>query len=140
MSIPKNISMTVGVADPNNPQNVIKPNADGSINVSTVQKSYQLAGIQGGAGVSLAAGASTTAVATSGGSWIWDYQFSGATTLVLQSLKSDGVTWAGFTPAATTTATGAQGVVLGNNPSNVANTRITNTGGATATALFSSLS
>jgi hypothetical protein len=110
------------------------------IRTASAQMAYQLAGTPQGAGASLANGSNTSPVAVPGGSYIWSYQFSGTTTLTLQVLGPDGVTWTNFTPAATATATGQQGVVLGNNPNNVPNVRILNSGANPATALFSALS
>lgn len=101
----------------------------------------QLAGVPLGAGTTLAAGASTPAQAVIyGQSYIWSYQFSGTTTLILESLGPDGVTFSAFTPAASATASGQQGVTTGANPGGSANVRIRNTGANAATNLFSSLS
>lgn len=69
-----------------------------------------------------------------GGSYIWDYVLAGTSpSLALQALASDGSTW---TTVATVTASGRQGVVLGNN----ASVRLKNTGSNAITGLSSSLS
>lgn len=85
-------------------------------------------------GGTLAASTAATAVTgVAGGSYVWSYQFGGTTpSLVLESLGPDGVT---YQTIATVTASGTQGVVIGNN----ATVRVRNGTANAITNLYSSL-
>lgn len=101
---------------------------------------YQLAGTSGtpGTGISLATTvASTPVTGINGASYIWNVQFptTANVSLFLQALSADGSTYANVNTTALT-ASGSLGVVIGNN----ATVRIINTGSATVTGLYSSLS
>ena len=53
---------------------------------------YQILGVPGGAGETLAATSGTVPVTVQRGSYLWDAQFTG-TSLQLQAQAADGVTW-----------------------------------------------
>lgn len=101
-------------------------------NGNALGQTYQLATSL----ASLASGGTTGDTAgIAGGSYIWAYQLGGTSpSLVLEALGPDGSTWITI---ATVTATGQQGVVLGN----AARVRLRNGSGSNAiTGLSSSLS
>jgi len=90
--------------------------------------SYQLASNQ-----TIAATTGTTPTTSiQGGSYLWDVQFTG-TSVTLQSLGSDGVTWR---DVATRTTSGTTGVVIGQN----ASVRLYNSNNNAVTGVYSSLS
>lgn len=53
---------------------------------------YQILGVPGGVGETLAATSGTSPVTVQRGSYLWDAQFTGAS-LQLQAQAADGVTW-----------------------------------------------
>lgn len=87
---------------------------------------------QAGSSAAPTAGSVTTPVAgLAGGSYLWDAQFTG-TSVVLQALGADGVTWR---DVATRTTSGTTGVVIGQG----ATVRIYNPNASAVTAVSSSL-
>jgi len=101
-------------------------------------QTYQLASnqsltAQAGTSANPTAGSTTTPVTgVAGGSYLWDAQFTG-TSVTLQSLGSDGVTWR---DVATRTTPGTTGVVIGQN----ASVRLYNPNNSAVTGLYSNLS
>jgi hypothetical protein len=95
---------------------------------------YQLAGQFGGAGDTINANANGTAQRVQRGSYIWDAVFSG-TSLQLQVLASDGVTWRTLaTLNASGTFAGTLQIGLGSQ------VRLANPNGTALTGVWSSLS
>ncbi|APX66283.1 hypothetical protein AV944_11085 [Sphingomonas sp. LK11] len=74
----------------------------------------------------------TPVTGVQGGSYIWDVQFTG-TSVTLQALGSDGVTWR---DVATRTSSGTTGVVIGQG----ASVRLYNPNNAALTGVYSNLS
>jgi len=101
-------------------------------------QTYQLASNQSltaqtGTSANPTTGSTTTPVTgVAGGSYLWDAQFTG-TSVTLQSLGSDGVTWR---DVATRTTSGTTGVVIGQN----ASVRLYNPNNSAVTGLYSNLS
>lgn len=81
--------------------------------------------------IAIAANAGSSPVTASGGSYIFDAQFTGAS-LKLQTLGADGATWRDVT---TLNASGAIGVVIGSG----ASVRVYNPNGAGLTGVYATL-
>jgi hypothetical protein len=115
---------------PVRPMPVISVNADGTPNSGSSSSTYTLAS----AIASLAPGATTTPITgVTGASYIWAYQFAGTTpSLVIETLGPDGTN---YQTVATVTASGQQGIVLGQNST----VRLRNAGANAITTLSSSL-
>lgn len=116
------------------PVRVVVPNSNGigfSDGVAS-GSSYQLAGTVGGTGDTLAGNTGSNPVSNVvGGSYVFDVQLTG-TSVRLEALASDGITWRTIYTA---TTSGSTGVVLGQN----ATVRVYNPNG-TSDTVWASLS
>ena len=96
---------------------------------------YQLAGIPGGAGEGLAANTSSGSIVTvQRGDYIFDAQFAGSTSIQLEAVASDGVTWRTVTSLAAS----------GSSPTKISlglgsKVRLRNASATAATGLYASL-